>query len=118
MLARRYSTRAWPIGRRRLAACGISLEYGRDERSRRGPAGAGLGNAVICPNCQTDNPEAARVCRACAQLLDGPTLNLPAQPNSPYAQRSRRLTQLIIIGTVGLLLFFCVVLALSAIPPR
>jgi len=43
-------------------------------------------------------------------------MNLPAQPNSPYALRSRRLTRLIVIGTAGLILFFCVVLALSAIP--
>jgi hypothetical protein len=71
---------------------------------------------VLCPYCQTDNPEAARVCRACARLLEGPTVNLPAQPNSPYALRARRLTQLIVIGTAGLILFFCVVLALSAIP--
>jgi hypothetical protein len=71
---------------------------------------------VLCPNCQTDNPEAARVCRACAQPLDGPTVNLPAQANSPYAIRSRRLTRLIVLGTAFLLIFFCVVLAISAIP--
>lgn len=71
---------------------------------------------VKCTHCGTDNPEAARVCRACAELLDGPTINLPAQASSPYARRSRRLTQAILIGTIGLILFFCVVLAISAIP--
>ena len=69
-----------------------------------------------CANCGTDNPEAARVCRACAQLLDGPTSNTPAQPNSPYARRARLLTQAIVVGTIGLIIFFCVVLAISAIP--
>jgi hypothetical protein len=88
--------------------------------ARRWPAGdeaASAGAAgVKCTQCGTDNPEAARVCRACAQLLDGPTVNLPAQADSPYARRSRRLTQAILIGTIALLLFFCVVLAISAIP--
>lgn len=71
---------------------------------------------MICPNCGTDNPEASRVCRSCAQALDGPTVNLPSAPNSPYAQRSRRLTTAIVVGTVALLIFFCVILAISAIP--
>jgi hypothetical protein len=71
---------------------------------------------VRCANCGTDNPEAARVCRGCAQLLEGPTVNLPSAPNSPYAVRSRLLTRLIVAGTVGLIFFFCVVLAISAIP--
>jgi hypothetical protein len=71
---------------------------------------------VICPQCGTDNPEAARVCRACAQVLDGPTVNLPASPSSPYAARSRRLTQAIVIGVVALAIFFCVILGVSAIP--
>ena len=74
------------------------------------------GVLVICPNCATDNPEAARVCRACATPLDGPTINLPASPSSPYAKRSRLLTRAIVLGLVLLLLFFCVVLAISAIP--
>jgi hypothetical protein len=63
-----------------------------------------------------DNPEAARACRACGQLLEGPTANLPALPDSPYAQRSRMLTRLIVAGTVGLIIVFCVILAISAIP--
>lgn len=71
---------------------------------------------MICPQCGTDNPEAARVCRACAQMLDGPALNLPASPTSPYAARSRRLTMAIVVGMVVLIIFFCVVLGLSAIP--
>lgn len=70
-----------------------------------------------CSSCGTDNPEASRVCRACAQLLEGPTINLPALPDSPYARRSRFLTRVIVIGTVALLIFFCVVLAVSTIPP-
>ncbi len=69
-----------------------------------------------CSNCGTDNPEAARVCRGCAQLLEGPTVNLPALPDSPYARRSQRLTRIIVAGTIGLIFFFCVVLAISAIP--
>jgi hypothetical protein len=71
---------------------------------------------VRCPRCGTDNPEASRVCRACAQLLEGPAAELPVAPTSPYAARSRRLTQAIVIGLVLLIVFFCVVLGLSAIP--
>jgi hypothetical protein len=71
-----------------------------------------------CGRCGVENPEAARVCRSCGELLDGPTVNLPVAEDSPYARRARRLTRWIIIGTVGLLLFFCVVLAMSIVPPR
>lgn len=63
-----------------------------------------------------ENPEAARLCRGCAELLEGPTINVPALPNSPYAIRSRRLTRVIVAGTVGLILFFCLFLAISAVP--
>ena len=71
-----------------------------------------------CTGCGTENPEAARVCRACAERLDGPTVDLPVAADSPYARRARRLTRLIVAGTVALLLLFCVVLALSAVPLR
>ena len=69
-----------------------------------------------CSNCGTDNPEAARVCRGCAQLLEGPTVNLPSLPHSPYAVRSRLLTRVIVAGTVGLIFFSSIFLAISAIP--
>lgn len=85
---------------------GRALQFFGIERSGR----------VRCANCGTDNPEAARACRGCGELLEGPTINVPAMPDSPYAQRSRRLTQLIVLGAVVLLLFFCVFLAISAIP--
>lgn len=63
-----------------------------------------------------ENPEAARLCRGCAALLEGPTVNVPALPDSPYARRSRRLTRVIVAGAAGLILFFCLFLAISAIP--